>query len=190
MERENLQEAPYGGPVTASLPFYDTHAGVRRLTQAGVEEPLAEAMVSEQLRVVGQNVASHADIAHLQNEIVRLQQDVRGEIGSVRGEVKILDGKVEALDGKVKALDGEVKVLRGEVKALDGKVEALDGEVKVLRGEMKALDGKVEALDRKTERFRQETQADIQRAQIMLLRWGVAQSTAIVLLVAALFQLQ
>ncbi len=169
MERENPQGAPYGGPASTSTfpPFYDTHAGVRRLTQAGVEESLAEAMVSEQLRVVGQNVASHADIARLENEIMRLRQDVRGEIESVRGEVKALDGKVEVLDGKVNALDGKVNALDGEVKALAGKVEALDGKIEVFRQEIR----------------------DIKGSQTKILQWGAAQTLTVILFILGAFQL-
>lgn len=156
MERENVQETPYRGaaPASAPLPFYDTHAGVRRLTQAGVEESLAEAMISEQLRVVGQNVASHADIARLQHDIARLQQDLRSEIGSVRGEIGSVRGEVETLRGEIKTLQSEVGSIRGD-----------------------------------NERFRQEIRAEFQSAHLRLVKWGVGQSMAIILLVVGLIRL-
>jgi len=49
-------------------PVYDTHAAVRRLTEAGIPEPQAEAVVREQTHILEHNLATKADIETLRQE--------------------------------------------------------------------------------------------------------------------------
>ncbi len=67
------------GAAPGSQPFYDTHAGVRRLTGAGMEEAHAEAIVNEQLHAAGQS-ASKADIMILRQELLAEIKDVKASL--------------------------------------------------------------------------------------------------------------
>ncbi len=115
MQRENFQGTYQEGAAWASVPqpVYDMRAGVRRLTQAGMEESLAEAVVSEQLRIVGQNVVIHADSARPQHDIMRSQQDLRGEIRTLQGTVEALGHKTEGSRQATRAdiMDARINLL-------------------------------------------------------------------------------
>ncbi len=97
-----------GGTAPGSPRFYDTHAGVRRLTGAGIEEPHAEAIVTEQFHVAGQN-ASKVDI-------MVLRQEVRAEIAAVRGDTEKLRQEVRADNEKLE------QKLRAEIKDLKASI--------------------------------------------------------------------
>lgn len=75
-----------GGAVPGSQPFYDTYAGVRRLTNAGMEEAHAEAVVNEQLLASGQS-ASKADIMALRKEFMALRKELLAEIKDVKASI-------------------------------------------------------------------------------------------------------
>jgi len=64
-------------------PVYDTHAAVRRLTEAGIPEPQAEAVVREQTHILEHNLATKADIE-------TLRQETEAEIAAVRADVEKL----------------------------------------------------------------------------------------------------
>jgi len=81
-------------------PVYDTHAAVRRLTEAGIPEPLAEAVVREQTHILEHNLATKADIE-------TLRQETRAEIAAVRADVEKLRLETRA----------DIEKLRQETKA-------------------------------------------------------------------------
>ncbi len=78
-ERNYEHEMHNGGGASGSQPFYDTCAGVRRLTETGIEEAHAEAIVNEQFHAVGQG-AGKADI-------MILRQEFRAEIKDVKASI-------------------------------------------------------------------------------------------------------
>ena len=101
-------------------PFYDTLAAARRLTEAGMPEPHAEAVVREQVHVIEHNLATKADIEQLRLENKTDFESVRGEIEKLRLETK---ADTEKLRLETKA---DTEKLRLETKA----------EFKSVRGEI------------------------------------------------------
>jgi len=72
-------------------PVYDTHAAVRRLTEAGIPEPQAEAVVREQTHILEHNLATKADIETLRQEtkasIETLRQETEAGIEVAKTEL-------------------------------------------------------------------------------------------------------
>jgi len=99
-------------------PVYDTHAAVRRLTEAGIPEPQAEAVVREQTHILEHNLATKADIE-------TLRQETRAEIAAVRADVEKLRLETRA----------DIETLRQETKA---EIAAVRTDVEKLRQETKA----------------------------------------------------
>ena len=69
-------------------PNYDTHAAVRRLTEAGIPEPHAEAVVREQAHLIEHNLATKADIAAVQADIEKLRLETKADIDKLRLETR------------------------------------------------------------------------------------------------------
>ena len=65
---------------------YDTHAAVRRLTEAGILEAHAEAMVREQTHLIENELATKTDIAAVQGDIEKHQVKTEASIEKLRLE--------------------------------------------------------------------------------------------------------
>ncbi len=75
---------------------YDTHAAVRRLTEAGISESQAEAVVREQALLLEHNLATKTDIEVLRQEtkfsIETLRQETRAEIVAAKNSIIVWVG--------------------------------------------------------------------------------------------------
>ncbi len=74
-------------PETAR-PIYDTYAAIRRLPEAGLPEPHAEAVVKEQVHLIEHDLATKADIAAVQADIETLRLETKADIEKLRLETK------------------------------------------------------------------------------------------------------
>ncbi len=87
-------------PETART-IYDTHAAVRRLTEAGLPESHAEAVVREQIHLIEHDLATKADIE-------ALRQDTKADIEALR----------QATKADIAAVQADVDKLRHETRAI------------------------------------------------------------------------
>jgi len=151
-------------------PVYDTHAAVRRLTEAGIPEPQAEAVVREQTHILEHNLATKADIE-------TLRQETRAEIAAVRADVEKLRletrADIETLRQETRA---SIETLRQETEA---EIAAVRADVEKLRLETKA----------DIETLRQETKAGIEVAKTELIKWVVGTNLGVVAIVIAALKL-
>lgn len=67
--------------------LFDTHAFIKRMTDAGMPPQQAEALAYEQLRILSDNLATKSDLASVRLEI----EGIRLEIERVRHEIKELE---------------------------------------------------------------------------------------------------
>ena len=74
-------------PETAR-PIYDTYAAIHRLTEAGLPEPHAKAVVKEQVHLIEHDLATKADIEMLRQatktDIEALRQATKADIEALR----------------------------------------------------------------------------------------------------------
>ena len=82
--------------VETARTIYDTHAAVRRLREADLPEPHAEAVVREQVHLIEHDLATKADIAAVQGNI----ETVKADIEKPRLET---GGSIEAFKAELKA---------------------------------------------------------------------------------------
>ena len=106
-------------------PLYDTLAAVRRLTEAGLPEPHAEAVVREQVHVMEHNLATKADIEKLSSEtkadIEKLRSETKADIEKLSLETK---ADIEKLSLETKA-DIEKLGLKTEADIAKAKFETI-----------------------------------------------------------------
>ncbi len=129
--------------------IYDTHAAVRQLKEAGMPEPQAEVVVSQQHNLIRHNLATKTDIETVRGEIETLRLETKGEIEAVRGDVEKLRIETKA----------DMQALHLETNAV---IEALRQETK---GEIASVRGEIEKL-------RLETKASISSLKLDLLKWN------------------
>ncbi len=134
---------------------YDTHAAVRRLTEAGLPESQAEAMVREQTLLLEHNLATKTDI-----EVLR--QETKGNIAAVQANVETLRQETKA----------DIETLRQETKT---NIETLRQET---RAEIATVRADVEKLGLKTA-------GDIATAKNSIIVWVVGLNMAMVGLLIA-----
>ena len=51
--------------------IYDTHRHVKRITETGVSEDSAEAIIGSVTELIGTNIATKADIAQLESKLIK-----------------------------------------------------------------------------------------------------------------------
>ena len=68
--------------------IFDTHRFVKRMTDAGLAPPIAEALADEQAQLLERNLATKEDIANLRNETAKLIAEKSAEIIKWNAETK------------------------------------------------------------------------------------------------------
>lgn len=78
-----------------NTPIFDTHAAVKRLTEAGMPTSQAEAVVQSQADILAHNLANkrdieliRKDIAVIHENIASLREETKKDIASLREETK------------------------------------------------------------------------------------------------------
>ncbi len=159
----NATQGAYIMTMMQTTIVYDTHAAVLRLTETGMPEPQAVAVVREQSLLLEHNLATKADIE-------ALRQETKAGIEALRQETK---AGIEALRQETKA---GIEALRQETKA---GIEALRQETKA---DIALVKADIEVL-------RQETKANIATAKNGIIMWVVGLNMAMVGLVIAAVKL-
>jgi len=71
--------------------IFDTHSFVKRLTAAGMPEPQAEILAEEQARLIGEHLATKADLERLKDQLtIRLGGMLAAGIAIVAALVRLL----------------------------------------------------------------------------------------------------
>ena len=126
---------------------FDTHRFVKHLTENGFTEQQAEVLADEQVHLLNTNLATQADVAAIQREIVGVKRDIevlrqetKTSIAGVQRDIEVLrlgtKADMEALRLGTKADMAEVKSdllkwMMGALIAQGGVVVAL---LKLLQG--------------------------------------------------------
>lgn len=71
--------------------IFDTHAFVKRLTAAGMPEQQAEILAEEQARLIGEHLATKADLERLKDQLtIRLGGMLAAAVAIVAALVRLL----------------------------------------------------------------------------------------------------
>ena len=111
---------------------FDSHAFVKRLTEAGMPERQAAVLATEQTRLIEADLATKADIKALEATTKKEIELIRRDIESIRHDIKALEAATKA----------DIELIRRDIKALEG---ATKKEIELIRLEMKALEHRVTA---------------------------------------------
>ncbi len=134
---------------------FDTHRFVKHLTENGFTEQQAEVLADEQVHLLNTNLATQADVAAIQREIVGVKRDIE----VLRQETKT----------SIAGVRRDIEALRLETKT---SIAGVQRDIEALRQETKA---DIEALRLGTkadmEALRLGTKADMAEVKADLLKW-------------------
>ncbi|MCY3729213.1 MAG: hypothetical protein OXF97_09515 [Nitrospira sp.] len=127
--------------------IFDTHRFVKRMTDAGMASPIAEALADEYTQLLERNLSTKQDIARLEGttrqDIARLEGTTRQDIarleGTTRQDIARLEGTtrqdIARLEGTTRQdiarLEGTTRqdIARLETRLADSKVEIIKWNV-------------------------------------------------------------
>ena len=69
---------------------FDTHAFVKRLTQAGMDEQQAEALVECQVQLINDSLATKQDIEEVKRDIEALRLETKKDIQEIKKDIEAL----------------------------------------------------------------------------------------------------
>ena len=137
---------------------FDTHRFVKHLTENGFTEQQAEVLADEQVHLLNTNLATQADVAAIQREIVGVKRDIE----VLRQETKT----------SIAGVQRDIEALRQETKT---SIAGVQRDIEALRQETKAPGWDIEALRLGTkadmEALRLGTKADMAEVKSDLLKW-------------------
>ena len=120
---------------------FDTHRFVKHLTENGFTEQQAEVLADEQVHLLNTNLATQADVAAIQREIVGVKRDIEVLRQETKTSIAGVQRDIEALRLGTKA---EIEALRLGTKA--DMAEVKSDLLKWMMGALIAQGGVVVAL--------------------------------------------
>jgi chromosome segregation ATPase len=93
------------------MKVFDTLEHARRLEDAGVPRPQAEAHAALFAEMLIGEVATKTDLDGIRAEL----RDARGEIKEIRGEIKEIRGEINEIRGEIKDIRFDIDGLRVEI---------------------------------------------------------------------------
>ena len=103
-------------PAQVAQAVFDSHRFVKRLTEAGMEEGLAEVLAEEHMGPWIRNVASKADVAAIREDLEDIRTTMRKDLEDVRTTMRDDLERTEANIRKDTATKADVAMLRKDLE--------------------------------------------------------------------------
>lgn len=115
--------------MSATIAF-DTHAYVKKLRDAGVDERQAEIQSEALVALVEDRLATKQDMYMLKRDLTDVESNLRRDMAIIEANLKRDLADVESnLKRDIKELDGKVEAMKIEILAkVDTKIEASKGD--------------------------------------------------------------
>ena len=98
---------------------FDTHAFVKRLTQAGMDEQQAEALVECQAQLINDSLATKKDIEEVKRDIEEVKRDIEGvkrDIEEVKKDIQEVKRDIQEVKLDIQEVKKDIEALRLETK--------------------------------------------------------------------------
>ena len=88
---------------------FDTHKFVKRLTEVGLDERIAETLADEQVKMLTSQPATKAELANIARDIERMRQETQSSIEQLRQDTKSQNEKLRLdVDYKIEKVIAEL----------------------------------------------------------------------------------
>ena len=117
--------------------LFDTHRFVKRLTEAGLDEPVAEALAEEQVRLLNGHLVTSGDLAAtelaLKTDLDRVKAELEAGLDRVKAELTADIDRVKA------ELTADIERVKAELTKDIERVKAeLTKDIEVAKAQLKA----------------------------------------------------
>ena len=108
---------------------FDTHAFVKRLTQAGMDEQQAEALVECQVQLINDSLATKQDIEEVKRDIEEVKRDIEALRLETKKDIQEIKKDIEALRLETKK---EIATLKTDMQKMELRLTLRLGSVIVV----------------------------------------------------------
>ena len=122
---------------------FDTHAFIKCLTQAGMDEQQAEALVECQIQLINDSLATRLDIEEVKKEIAEVKREVeelKKEVAEVKREVEEVKKEIAEVKREVAEVKKEIAEVKREVAEVKKEVAEVKREVEELKIDMHKME--------------------------------------------------
>ena len=155
---------------------FDTHSFVKRLTEAGMPEPQAEVLSSEQARLLEYQLATKQDTAEIKRDIEALRAETKQDIAEIKRDIEALRAETKQDIAEIKR---DIEALRAETEQ---DIAEIKRDIEALRAETKQ---DIAELKRDIAEIRQ----DIAGSKVEIVKWMFAALLGQAALITALLKL-
>ena len=108
---------------------FDTHAFVKRLTRAGMDEQQAEAMVECQTQLINDSLATKQDMEEVKLDIEEVKRDIQ--------ELKL---DIEEVKRDIEELKLDIQVVKRDIEELKLDIQAVKKDIAALKTDMQKME--------------------------------------------------
>ena len=108
---------------------FDTHAFVKCLTRAGMDEQQAEALVECQVRLINDSLATKQDIEEVKldiEEVKRDIQEVKLDIEEVKRDIQEVKLDIEGVKRDIEELKLDIQAVKKDIAALKTDMQKME----------------------------------------------------------------
>ena len=108
---------------------FDTHAFVKRLTRAGMDEQQAEAMVECQTQLINDSLATKQDMEEVKldiEEVKRDIQEVKLDIEGVKRDIQEVKLDIERVKRDIEELKLDIQAVKKDISALKTDMQKME----------------------------------------------------------------
>ena len=111
---------------------FDTHAFVKCLTQAGMDEQQAEALVACQVQLINDSLATKQDIEEVKLDIEEVKRDieeVKRDIEEVKLDIQAVKKDIEEVKLDIQAVKKDIAALKTDMQKMELRLTLRLGSV-------------------------------------------------------------
>ena len=139
---------------------FDTHAFVKRLTRAGMDEQQAEAMVECQTQLINDSLATKQDIEEIRLDIEEVKRDIQ--------EVKL---DIEEVKRDIEKLKLDIQVVKKDIEELKLGIQAVKKDIEEVKLDIQAVKKDIATL--KTDMQKMELRLTLRLGSVIIVTMGV-----------------
>ena len=115
---------------------FDTHAFVKRLTRAGMDERQAEAMVECQTQLINDSLATKQDMEEVKLDI----EEVKRDIQEVKRDIQEVKLDIEGVKRDIQEVKLDIEGVKRDIEELKLDIQAVKKDIAALKTDMQKME--------------------------------------------------
>ena len=122
---------------------FDTHAFVKRLTRAGMDERQAEALIECQTQLINDSLATKQDMEEVKldiEEVKRDIQEVKLDIEEVKRDIQEVKLDIEEVKRDIEEVKLDIEEVKRDIEELKLDIQAVKKDIAALKTDMQKME--------------------------------------------------